>query len=90
MTIPWPGGNFPQQGWQCPCCRRVYAPFCPQCFHCGQQEAKTVPSTSPVAPGYEAPKTSGTMTVKAGSSRFEYLAGSKSIPAHDSNVLFDE
>lgn len=25
-----------QQGWQCPCCRRVYSPTIPMCFTCGQ------------------------------------------------------
>lgn len=22
------------QGWQCPCCQRVYSPTTPMCFHC--------------------------------------------------------
>ena len=26
-----------QQGWQCPLCKRVYAPFIPCCFHCGEE-----------------------------------------------------
>ena len=25
----------PQQGWQCPVCRRVYAPWMAQCLTCG-------------------------------------------------------
>lgn len=32
----WPGGSYPaQQGWQCPCCRRVYSPTTAMCFTCG-------------------------------------------------------
>lgn len=26
---------FVQQGWQCPCCQRVYGPTMPMCFYCG-------------------------------------------------------
>ena len=32
------------QGWQCPCCNRVYSPTTPMCFTCGG-ETKTMPST---------------------------------------------
>ena len=24
-----------EQGWQCPICKRVYAPSVPMCFYCG-------------------------------------------------------
>ncbi len=23
-----------QQGWQCPCCQKVYSPTTPMCFYC--------------------------------------------------------
>lgn len=26
-----------QQGWQCPVCKRVYSPFTPCCFYCGEE-----------------------------------------------------
>lgn len=26
-----------QQGWQCPLCKRVYSPFTPCCFYCGEE-----------------------------------------------------
>lgn len=26
--------NFPQQGWQCPVCKRVYSPTVTMCFTC--------------------------------------------------------
>jgi hypothetical protein len=25
---------FVAQGWQCPCCRRIYSPKTPMCFYC--------------------------------------------------------
>lgn len=31
----YPLHNQPQQGWQCPCCGRIYSPLTPMCFHCG-------------------------------------------------------
>lgn len=34
-----------QQGWQCPVCKRVYSPFTPCCFYCGE-EGMTKTSTS--------------------------------------------
>jgi len=27
--------SFPQQGWQCPICGRVYSPTTAMCFYCG-------------------------------------------------------
>ena len=30
-----------QQGWQCPVCKRVYAPSTPMCYYCGG-DSKTV------------------------------------------------
>lgn len=43
----------PPQGWQCPACTRVYAPFIPQCFSCGpdkpvQSVQITIPSPSEI------------------------------------------
>ena len=29
-----------QQGWQCPICKRVYAPFMPMCTYCGTESEK--------------------------------------------------
>jgi len=37
--------NYPQQGWQCPCCKKVYNPTISMCFTCGQQST-TTPGTS--------------------------------------------
>lgn len=30
-----------QQGWQCPICKRVYAPFVSECFNCGRVNVVT-------------------------------------------------
>jgi len=35
----------PQQGWQCPVCGRVYAPWMSECTHCGN-EVSTVTTTT--------------------------------------------
>lgn len=32
------------QGWQCPCCGRVYSPTTPMCFYCSNKEG-TVQTT---------------------------------------------
>lgn len=32
--------NNVQQGWQCPVCKRVYAPWVSSCDKCGRDEAK--------------------------------------------------
>ena len=37
--------NFIQQGWQCPCCGRVYSPNTPMCLYCGNYETKTTTTT---------------------------------------------
>lgn len=29
-----------QQGWQCPVCKRVYAPFMSMCTHCGEEKTQ--------------------------------------------------
>lgn len=42
MTYVPVGQLMPQQGWQCPICSAVYAPFVPQCFSC-----KPVTTTTP-------------------------------------------
>ena len=44
-----------QQGWQCPICKRVYAPSTPMCWYCGE-EGRTKTSTTtnieyPIDPG---------------------------------------
>lgn len=28
------------QGWQCPICKRVYSPFTPMCYHCGNSPSE--------------------------------------------------
>jgi len=33
--------RFAQQGWQCPICRRVYAPNTPMCYYCGNEQITT-------------------------------------------------
>lgn len=30
--------SFAQQGWQCPICKKVYAPHIDICYYCGKQE----------------------------------------------------
>ena len=37
--------NFAQQGWQCPICKRVLAPFVPEC-PCGGQGMETWTTTT--------------------------------------------
>jgi len=29
-----------QQGWQCPVCKRIYAPSVVMCFYCGGEDIK--------------------------------------------------
>ena len=39
-----------QQGWQCPICKRVYAPFMPCCSYCGEEgRTKTSTTTEPIS-----------------------------------------
>jgi hypothetical protein len=49
-TIPWtwnpPYQAMPQQGWQCPVCKNVYAPFMPQCSKCCNQSTVTTTTSS--------------------------------------------
>lgn len=33
--------SFAQQGWQCPICKRVYSPYTPSCFCCGNEQTIT-------------------------------------------------
>ena len=35
-----------QQGWQCPCCRRIYSPTTPMCYYC-PPTVETAQNTSP-------------------------------------------
>jgi len=35
-----------EQGWQCPICKRVYAPDVPMCFYCGS-DVKTTTKIEP-------------------------------------------
>ena len=41
--------NYPQQGWQCPICKRVYSPSTPCCLSCGG-ESVTFTSNSTGTP----------------------------------------
>jgi hypothetical protein len=36
---PFNFGPIIAQGWQCPCCQRVYSPTTPMCFTCGGKQA---------------------------------------------------
>lgn len=49
MTIPFPGLGTPQ-GWVCPKCGRVYAPWVYTCAPCGNP-----PTYSTVTPGWPMP-----------------------------------
>ena len=44
--MQWPNQLPPQQGWQCPCCSRVYSPTTPMCFSC-PPKVSTLPYTVP-------------------------------------------
>lgn len=46
----WPNQMMVPQGWQCPCCGRVYAPTTPMCFTCGGQQTVTTGGTGDVPP----------------------------------------
>lgn len=50
ITLPnW--GSPAQQGWQCPVCRTVNAPWAAMCMGCPKpQVTLTSPSTAPVGP----------------------------------------
>ena len=48
--------DFVPQGWQCPICKRVYSPFTPMCWYCGNGKQTTVTSTgTDINPGYMPP-----------------------------------
>ena len=54
MNIEFEGSA--QQGWQCPICKRVYSPFTPMCWYCGDSKQTTVTSTgTDINPGYMPP-----------------------------------
>lgn len=38
--------NFIRQGWQCPCCGRVYSPDTTMCLYCGNYDIKTTTGTT--------------------------------------------
>jgi hypothetical protein len=46
----WPNQIIVPQGWQCPCCLRVYAPTTPMCFTCGGQQTVTTGGTGDAPP----------------------------------------
>ena len=46
----WDEISFAPQGWQCPVCKRVYAPFTPMCWYCGNGVASTVTTTDKTEP----------------------------------------
>ena len=38
--------NYTPQGWQCPCCQRVFSPTIAMCLYCGpNKRVLTAPST---------------------------------------------
>jgi hypothetical protein len=44
--------NWPfaaQQGWQCPCCKRVYAPQVVKCMYCPSEATKVESATTSFA-----------------------------------------
>lgn len=42
MSVEEPfNGLFAQQGWQCPICKRVYSPFTPMCYYCGNSSSES-------------------------------------------------
>jgi hypothetical protein len=53
-TAPWKScvitylPQLPRQGWQCPVCKRVYAPDFPMCVQCGPKRTTTITTSSPV------------------------------------------
>lgn len=34
-----------QQGWQCPICKRIYAPHTSMCYYCGGDNGQTTVTT---------------------------------------------
>ena len=47
MTYIDLGKEFIEQGWQCPLCKRIYAPSTPMCPYCGgNMKVKTTTSVS--------------------------------------------
>ena len=51
------GQEFVQQGWQCPICKRVYAPSIPMCFYCGNNlKGKTSTDSNPEPKDMESEK----------------------------------
>lgn len=61
----------PQQGWQCPCCLRVYSPMTPMCFSC---PPKTVSATGTnlainPAPNAAVPSVANFTTVRIGETK---------------------
>ena len=51
------GQEFVQQGWQCPICKRVYAPSIPMCFYCGNNlKSKTSTDSNPEPKDMESEK----------------------------------
>lgn len=49
-TVTWnpPYQAMPQQGWQCPVCKNIYAPFMPQCSKCCNQGTATTTTASSI------------------------------------------
>lgn len=47
--------SFAQQGWQCPICKRVYSPFTPSCFCCGNEKTITTTDVTITTPVNEGP-----------------------------------
>ena len=42
----WSSGQFKRQGWECPKCKRVYAPHVEECEHCRPPDESLVVTTT--------------------------------------------
>ena len=45
MTVPIPFPSLAAQGWQCPVCGRVYAPYVSMCYGCPSSTGATTMTT---------------------------------------------
>lgn len=48
MSYEFDFPKFPQQGWQCPICHRVYSPITPMCYYCGNEKYTTTTGTATI------------------------------------------
>lgn len=43
ITTTTAAASDPEQGWQCPVCKRIYAPWKDECSHCPANDYSWVP-----------------------------------------------